>query len=869
MKEYDVKVSFNKGNISNMPKKLVQNDYNLIKLNLTFDIVGRVVFKLLYPDREKFIVDEVIDSNIIFKEGYLSQEGLYLIEFAIYDETGRLTNNAISEIEVRKELVSTNEIVGTDDRVPILDGLINEVNEAMDRIENIQPGSGSGSGGTGENGATFTPSVSEDGIISWTNDKGLTNPASVNIKGPQGSQGIQGEKGDTGEQGPKGEDGTGVTILGSYETLEELQTVHPTGSAGDSYLIQGNLYVWSSTASSWENVGNIKGPQGETGPAGTNGTDGISISSIVQTTTSTESDGLNIITATLSNGTTSTFNIKNGAKGEKGDKGEPFTYEDFTEEQLASLKGEKGETGPTGPSGQNGTDGQSATITIGTVTTLDAGSNATVENVGTSTDAIFNFGIPKGADGTSGTGGTGNVSSTTINSIEVVDSLPTTEVEGVLYLVREAISEPDNLFDYTTAPSLHYYISTSDNTVGTNNNDVLTYMKIKPNTTYKVNKNVSSRFALGTCPSIPSVGTKLTTSLKDYNATELTITSGENDNYLLIFYYNVNDDTTTTELEIKQSIRVMKLEFINLFTGSDILYSNSGSKYTSPKERHGLTYEFSSGNPVITVNGTPTSNPVSAFKQTTPLRSDKWYILYAKEVSGTIDIGTQSYAYKLAVSETYVNENELGICYIKIADPSKYSNMVAFKPSVDLTEWFAYIQQRGSEVTCTNYQFEIVVEELKYISDNNLFKTSSILYSSTGSEYGSGKDRSGVVYTYETGSINVTLNGSPTGGDTQGFKVTQTLKAGKVYRIYAEVISGSATLGTKDYASMFELKSSYTGTALSVCYTDATNTYLKPQSALYVPSSDLTEWYMMITHRSSEVVYSDYTVAIHVEEVFI
>lgn len=51
-------------------------------------------------------------------------------------------------------------------------------------------------GGAGENGATFTPSVSAAGVISWTNDKGLENPAPVNIKGPQG---IQGE---TGPQGP-------------------------------------------------------------------------------------------------------------------------------------------------------------------------------------------------------------------------------------------------------------------------------------------------------------------------------------------------------------------------------------------------------------------------------------------------------------------------------------------------------------------------------------------------------------------------------------------------------------------------------------------------------------------------------------------
>ncbi len=36
-------------------------------------------------------------------------------------------------------------------------------------------------------GATYTPSVSEDGIISWKNDKGKPNPPAINIKGPAGT----------------------------------------------------------------------------------------------------------------------------------------------------------------------------------------------------------------------------------------------------------------------------------------------------------------------------------------------------------------------------------------------------------------------------------------------------------------------------------------------------------------------------------------------------------------------------------------------------------------------------------------------------------------------------------------------------------
>ena len=80
-------------------------------------------------------------------------------------------------------------------------------------------GSPGAAGAPGATGTTFTPSVSADGTLSWTNDGGKTNPASVNIKGPQGVQGPQGEPGAKGEtgaagaigpegpQGPKGEQG--------------------------------------------------------------------------------------------------------------------------------------------------------------------------------------------------------------------------------------------------------------------------------------------------------------------------------------------------------------------------------------------------------------------------------------------------------------------------------------------------------------------------------------------------------------------------------------------------------------------------------------------------------------------------------------
>lgn len=65
--------------------------------------------------------------------------------------------------------------------------------------------------------------------------------------------------------GINGQDGTSVTILGSYDTLSALQSAHPTGNAGDAYLVGGRLYVWAVDNREWEDVGNIQGPKGDSG----------------------------------------------------------------------------------------------------------------------------------------------------------------------------------------------------------------------------------------------------------------------------------------------------------------------------------------------------------------------------------------------------------------------------------------------------------------------------------------------------------------------------------------------------------------------------------------------------------------------------
>ena len=67
-------------------------------------------------------------------------------------------------------------------------------------------------------------------------------------------------------------------------------------------------------------------------------------------------------------------------------------------------KGHDGTNGKDGLNGVDGTDGTAATIAIGTVTTGEPGSGAVVVNSGTTTAAVFDITIPRGDKGADGAG---------------------------------------------------------------------------------------------------------------------------------------------------------------------------------------------------------------------------------------------------------------------------------------------------------------------------------------------------------------------------------------------------------------------------------------------------------------------------------
>lgn len=125
-------------------------------------------------------------------------------------------------------------------------------------------------GSDGKDGTTFTPYVDANGNLSWSNDGGLDNPETVNIKGPKGDTGAKGgtgAKGETGATGPTGPQGpAGETgPAGPKGDTGATGATGATGPKGDTGA-QGEPGAKGDTGP--------QGPKGDPGATGPKGADG-------------------------------------------------------------------------------------------------------------------------------------------------------------------------------------------------------------------------------------------------------------------------------------------------------------------------------------------------------------------------------------------------------------------------------------------------------------------------------------------------------------------------------------------------------------------------------------------------------------------
>lgn len=207
------------------------------------------------------------------------------------------------------------------------------------------------------------------------------------LKGPKGDQGVQGEKGDTG----LGWRSATVALTGSATV--QLTNIAPNAGiqVGDKLVdINGDVYEVASLGDGSVTLGaskilTIKGAKGDQGIQGEKGEDGTGVNIKGAVANSSELPG-------------------SGEAGDAyvtNDTGNLWIWDEDTSAFVdtgAQIKGPKGDKGDTG------TPGTAATIQVGSVTTGEPDTQATVTNAGNTTNATFNFTIPRGAQGVAGPG---------------------------------------------------------------------------------------------------------------------------------------------------------------------------------------------------------------------------------------------------------------------------------------------------------------------------------------------------------------------------------------------------------------------------------------------------------------------------------
>ncbi len=263
-------------------------------------------------------------------------------------------------------------------------------------------------GPQGETGATGAQGPEGKSAYQVAVDNGYSGTESqwlASLKGETGATGPQGPKGDTGEtgatgpqgetgatgpQGPKGD--TGDPGITSAEATVDANTGTPSAEASITNKVLSLIFhnLKGETGAT-----GATGETGATGPAGERGGKWLEIASTPTAYTTQVGDFLPSYrvskSAVLTQAGVDDVIVGDILVNSYYVYGVGYVDNDYVYTTArASIRGEKGATG------------SAATIAVGTVTTGEAGSQAAVNNRGSSSAAVFDFTIPKGDKGDTG-----------------------------------------------------------------------------------------------------------------------------------------------------------------------------------------------------------------------------------------------------------------------------------------------------------------------------------------------------------------------------------------------------------------------------------------------------------------------------------
>lgn len=227
MKEYNIKIDLAKGTIIFPDIFLVKNDYNSIKFNFEFEndkyIKYTKIFQLQYPDKTMW--KKEIKNNSITLVDYneneepisiLTQNNKYYFDIAVYNNDSKLTTTQRAYFNVRLDFGNDN--IELDDRLPVLDDLIKDVNENIEKTNNLD--------------------IDIDNSLVTITKK----------DGSKKSENIKGEKGDKGDPGE-----IKMIIVNLLPEIGNEDTIYLVPNTDSGEENNYDEYIWANN--SWEKLG--------------------------------------------------------------------------------------------------------------------------------------------------------------------------------------------------------------------------------------------------------------------------------------------------------------------------------------------------------------------------------------------------------------------------------------------------------------------------------------------------------------------------------------------------------------------------------------------------------------------------------------
>jgi hypothetical protein len=106
-----------------------------------------------------------------------------------------------------------------------------------------------------------------------------------------------------------------------------------------------------------------------------------------------------------------------------------------------------------------------------------------------------------------------------------------------------------NLFNKDNANVINGYINGTTGVITSDTNARSIYIPCKPNTTYTIQKIVTTRFRVSYSSSLPEIGTETSGIISNYDGTSITITTGNNASYLIAWVCQVDVSTLQDVLD--------------------------------------------------------------------------------------------------------------------------------------------------------------------------------------------------------------------------------------------------------------------------------------------------------------------------------